>query len=118
MEDYTKQLRKLLKPLFVKESVEGIKVIASTGKYSKELFIPTSSILSVNNFEDLAEKIKQKLHYELERKIFEDRYNSIQKNPQGKYFMVDIVAPEEYEIIVVNPKRYPILLREGRIKNE
>jgi hypothetical protein len=40
----------------------------------------------------------------------------VKRNPTGKYYMIDAVAPEDYEIVVVHPTRYPKLLGDENVE--
>ena len=100
---------KALYPLHVEFFDSNIRVTATTGKY-------TSSIIIEKNFDYKKEKnwmglIKHKLHHDIEKEIFKNRYKEVkQEIGTNKFIMVDTCCPENHEILVCNPKRYPHIL--------
>ena len=91
------------------------KVIASTGKYTSGLNLTLDFIECADDIKILAETIKKRLNYEIERQIITDRYlNAEPHHVLHRHIIVDSAAPVTHDITVCHPERYASLLKYGQ----
>ena len=93
-------------------------IIASTGKYTYAIDVSLSALNIAEDKIKFCDKVKQTLHYGIEKQIMEDRYKELAHptifKVETNNVIIDTVCPIDKTFLVCHPDTYRNMLLEHK----